>query len=155
LLLVETQRHVIVGDCFRWLAYLKLHKAAAIQGVGIIRPELQRLIAVSKRRLGLANLCARPATVVERFGVLGVEPQRLVEVRYRTGKLAILGVELTAPVIGGGVIRILADIRIEMLDCFTILEAGKSLRWRRSRRGRLRPEKTRRLPYMSAYTSTG
>jgi hypothetical protein len=74
------QHRVVIDDGAVELAELQVNKAATVESIRIV-PQPQRLVAIGKCLLRLADDGKRVAALVESLGVLGIEPDRLVEVR--------------------------------------------------------------------------
>src|SRR5205814_265531 len=74
------------------------NKATALQRIGEVGPQPQRVVAVLQRALQFTDNAAHPTAVFEGFHVLGIEPQRAVEIFDRKVIGALAGIDLTAPV---------------------------------------------------------
>ena len=55
LLGIETERCIVVGDGLIGLTELQMYKAAAIQRIGVLRPQSKGFIAVGQRRLQVSG----------------------------------------------------------------------------------------------------
>ena len=97
--------------------------------------DLQRGVAVLQRSIKVADDGAHPAAVVQRFRVLRIEPDRGVEIHDGAREIVVLGVELAAPVECGGIVRIGAELAVEVLDRCRVL--GRDCRGRREVRPRV------------------
>ena len=113
---VDPKGGVVVHDRFSRLAEFEIDHTAAVERVGIARPQLQGGFAVIECGLQVADDCARPTAVVEGFGILWIEPDDSVEVADRLGKGSVLGVKLATPGVGGGIVRTSRDLLVQLLN---------------------------------------
>src|SRR5262249_17906653 len=89
-LAVDLERRFVVFQCFVVVAGLEVCEGAAVDRVGIVGTQTQRLIAVGDRLIGLPGDRAHPAARVPRAGVLGPQPRDFVVIAYGGGPVAFL-----------------------------------------------------------------